>query len=252
MRLALFSDLHANLPAFSACLEDAKFRGYDQILVLGDLVGYGPFPVEITQLCLELESKGAVILRGNHDQVAPVQADQLAGASAQVIAADWTFYQLDLNTRDWLWNLPFFHTVGDLACVHATMDEPEAWLYASDERQVARSVHAAQHTHQASIVCCGHVHEQYLFYQGSGREFMRFKPSTDAPIKISAHRQWLATIGSVGQPRDGDARANYAILDLASRQLQFIRVAYDVDATIAAVIERGLPRVLAERLETGK
>jgi diadenosine tetraphosphatase ApaH/serine/threonine PP2A family protein phosphatase len=98
----------------------------------------------------------------------------------------------------------------------------------------------------------GHVHEQSLFYRGSGRSLMRFVPKAGVAIPVGPHRYWLATVGSAGQPRDGDTRANYALLDLGAQKLSFHRVAYDHLSVAREMREVGLPEVLATRLENGR
>lgn len=252
MRLAIFSDLHSNLAAFSACMNDANTRGYDQVMVLGDMVGYGPHPVEVVEMCRSLESKGAIVLRGNHDEVRHPTPDLSSRSSAQAIAAEWTSRQLEDSAKSWLSALPYLHVMGEVALVHATLDSPASWHYASDPVYAARSLAAAHDQHGARVVLCGHVHQQYLFYQGRGRELMRFVPTPNVPLKIPSPRQWLATVGSVGQPRDGDPRANYAILDLGAGSLEFHRVAYDIVDTVKAIHACGLPSELASRLELGR
>ena len=98
----------------------------------------------------------------------------------------------------------------------------------------------------------GHVHEQSLFYRGSGRNLMRFVPKAGVSIPVGPHRYWLATVGSAGQPRDGDTRANYALLDLDANMLTFYRVPYDHLSVVRDIRIAGLPEVLATRLESGR
>jgi len=252
MRLALFSDLHANMAAMEACLAHAKEQGYDQLVVLGDLVGYGPSPTEMVGLCMVLERQGAVILRGNHDELEPASPSLIAAGNAQAIVADWTFHQLDVSLRQWLRRLPLSHVFQDVACVHSTVNDPRGWHYADQHSSVLRSLEAASTQHQARIVLCGHVHHQVLFYQGRGREILPFKPTSGVSLKVSLHRRWLATVGSVGQPRDADPRANYAIFDHKAGRITFYRVAYDIGRTVDALNKQGLPKELAERLEAGR
>ena len=252
MRVALFSDLHANLAAFESCLTHARDQGFDQIFLLGDLVGYGPSPIEVIRLCQDLEQSGAIILRGNHDEVASVSQAEMQQGGAQAFVANWTFDQLDQNAQGWLQNLPYVHLMSDISFVHGTMDNPSAWHYATEHSHVVRSLDAAQELAGTRIVCCGHVHEQKLFYQGRGRQFMPFKPVPGVPVKMSPPRRWLATIGSVGQPRDGDPRASYAIVDSSSKTIIFFRVSYDIGHTVQLIHKKGLPPELARRLESGR
>lgn len=251
MKLALFSDLHANLPAFEACLAHARARGFDRVAVLGDLVGYGPHPNEVVDLCRTLQDEGALVLRGNHDvlDVNPV----LTGSTWGEVNKAWTHRRLDELQRDWLAQLPLTALLDEIFLVHASADAPLQWRYVDDERIASRSLEAAvQVDARVRYVFGGHVHEQSLFYQGTGRNLMRFVPEPGVAIPVGAHRRWLATVGSSGQPRDGDVRAAYALFDLEARRLTFQRVSYDHLSVARDVRREGLPQVLATRLESGR
>ena len=251
MRLALFSDLHANLPAFEACLAQARAVGAERFAILGDLVGYGPHPGEVVERCQELAASGALVLRGNHDVLErnPVQT----GTTWADMTAAWTHKQLDDAQREWLAQLPLTARLEDALLVHASAAAPERWGYVDDERAALRSLEAATATDPAvRYVFGGHVHLQTLWYRGAGRDLMPFKPRPGTPIPVGPNRQWLATIGSVGQPRDGDPRAAWALFDSTTRQLTFLRVPYERAPVIAALRSLGLPEVLTGRLETAR
>ncbi|MEY4441830.1 MAG: hypothetical protein RL442_830 [Pseudomonadota bacterium] len=122
-----------------------------------------------------------------------------------------------------------------------------------DEGSAARSLQAATDQYpEVRFVMGGHVHHQTLYYRGQGGQLMRFTPVPGVPIPVPAHRRWIATVGSVGQPRDGDTRAGYALLDLDRHQLTFWRVRYDHVAAAHAVRAAGLDEALAHRLESGR
>lgn len=250
MKLALFSDLHANLPAFEACLGHARGQGATQFAILGDLVGYGPHPADVVERCRELQHEGAIVLRGNHDtlNVNPV----LTGSTWGEMTSAWTHKQLDELQREWLAQLPLTAVLGSVFLVHATAEAPERWHYVEDERLASRSLDAATANPDIRYVFGGHVHEQSLFYRGSGRQLMRFAPRPGVAIPVGPHRRWLATVGSAGQPRDGDTRAAYALIDLDAGRLTFHRIAYDHLSVARAMRAEGLPLVLATRMETGK
>ena len=250
MKLALFSDLHANLPAFDACLAHARAQGMDRMAVLGDLVGYGPHPGEVVERCRELQRAGAIILRGNHDSFSRTPVP--TGSTWADMTSPWTRNHLDDDQREWLEQLPLTERIDSIFLVHATAEAPEKWHYALDERLASRSLDAATRHPDVRYVFGGHVHEQSLFYRGSGRSLMRFVPKAGVAIPVGSHRYWLATVGSAGQPRDGDTRANYALLDLGAQKLSFHRVAYDHLSVAREMREVGLPEVLATRLENGR
>ncbi len=250
MKLALLSDLHANLPALEACLAHARAQGATDIAVLGDLVGYGPHPSEVVERCRELQRQGATVLRGNHD-VLPVNP-VLTGSTWADMTAAWTFRHLDDLQREWLAQLPLSATLGSVYLVHATADAPEKWHYVLDERMAERSLDAATQDPDIRYVFGGHVHQQSLYYRGSGRHLMPFVPRAGVAIPVSTHRRWVATVGSAGQPRDGDTRANYALLDTGAKLLSFHRVPYDHLGVVRDMRAAGLPEVLASRLESGR
>ncbi len=250
LKLALFSDLHANLPAFDACLAHAREQGAERLAILGDLVGYGPHPAAVVERCRQLQLEGAVVLRGNHDTF-PVNPVLTVSTWADMTSA-WTRQHLDHDQRAWLAHLPLTERVGSVFLVHATADAPETWHYALNERLASRSLDAATRDPEVRYVFGGHVHQQSLFYRGSGRSLMRFVPKAGVAIPVGPHRYWLATVGSVGQPRDGDTRANYALLDLVAQRLTFYRIAYDHLAVAREMRTLGLPEVLATHLENGQ
>ena len=248
MRLALLSDLHANLPAFEACLADAGARGATHHAILGDLVGYGPHPNQVLERCRSLQQAGAVVLRGNHDQPTSTPL----GNSWGDLTTAWTYQQLGETNRDWLSQLPLTATLGSIFLVHATAEAPEKWHYVLDELMAERSLDALSHDPEIRYVFGGHVHHQSLYYQGNGRRLMQFTPRAGVAIPVSPHRRWIATVGSVGQPRDGDTRANYALLDVLAKTLTFHRVSYDHHSVAREIRAVGLPEVLADRLERGR
>jgi diadenosine tetraphosphatase ApaH/serine/threonine PP2A family protein phosphatase len=251
MKLALLSDVHANERALQACVAHAQAQGATQWALLGDLVGYGAEPEAVVAHSLRLAQAGATVLRGNHEAMAlnpPAQAVRQGEHTAR-----WTHERLSEAHRQWLAQLPLTARVGTALLVHASVNEPEQWRYVEDEGSASRSLQAAQEAHpDIRFVMGGHVHHQSLYYRGSGGQLMRFTPTPGVPIPVPPHRHWIATVGSVGQPRDGDPRAAYALLDLGKHQLTFWRVRYDHAAAAQAVRAAGLDEALARRLELGR
>ena len=247
MKLALLSDLHANLLAFEACVADAQERGATQYAFLGDLVGYGAEPAAVLNRVMEFAARGAWVVRGNHDEAAlDPPADTSRGVAA---GAAWTHAQLNLEQRAFLAGLPLTRHENRIFLVHASAHEPERWHYVEDARAAGVSLQAAG-VHVRHLFG-GHVHEQRLFYRGTGRGLMAFKPTPGVAVPVPAHRQWLATVGSVGQPRDGHCEAMYALFDVASLQLTFMRIPYDHLAAAQAIRAAGLPSFYADRLALG-
>lgn len=254
MKYALLSDIHANLHALQACIAHAQKQGVERFALLGDLVGYGAFPSEVVALCQELQNNGAIVLRGNHEML--IQSHSLDQAPAATSyggqTAEWTHNQLSPAQRFWLEVLPLTAHEESVFFVHASADAPERWRYVEDERTASLSLDAATQHDAVRFVFGGHVHHQSLYYRGTGRQLMRFEPTPGVAIPTPKHRYWIATVGSVGQPRDGSPKAMYATFDDTACRLSFHRVSYDHLAAARAVREAGLPEFFAARLESGR
>jgi diadenosine tetraphosphatase ApaH/serine/threonine PP2A family protein phosphatase len=250
MKLALLSDVHANLRALHACLAHARAAGATRFALLGDLVGYGAEPAQVVDEAMALAQAGAIVLRGNHEAAALVPpADP---RTAEAGSSRWTHGELGAAHQAFLAALPLTAILGSAFLVHASADEPDAWHYVDSPRRAALCLDAATQDPQVRHVFCGHVHEQRLYYRGRGRTLMAFDPAAGAAAFVPPSRTWLATVGSVGQPRDGDPRAMYALFDAREARLTFQRVAYDHLGAADAVRRAGLPESFALRLEEGR
>jgi diadenosine tetraphosphatase ApaH/serine/threonine PP2A family protein phosphatase len=247
MKLALLSDLHANRHALQACLADARAHSASQYAFLGDLVGYGGEPGAVLETVMEMAQQGAWVIRGNHDDAA--LAPLANSERADHAGAAWSAAQLTGPQRDFLAGLPLTHRHGFMLLVHASADKPERWTYVEDAQRAADSLDSAG---DASHVFGGHVHEQRLFFQGLVGKTMAFEPTPGVPVPVPRHRRWLATVGSVGQPRDGRNEAMYALFDTESFALTFMRVPYDHAAAARAILAAGLPEAHAARLALGR
>jgi diadenosine tetraphosphatase ApaH/serine/threonine PP2A family protein phosphatase len=250
MKLALLSDVHSNLHALDACLAHARARGAQQLAFLGDLVGYGAQPREVLDRIMQLASEGAAVVRGNHDQLALTPPDTVHAMGD--LTAGWTHQQLSSAQRAWLAQLPLTQQLDAVLLVHASVNDPARWRYVSDARAATASLDAAQQWPMVRYVFGGHVHAQTLYYRGAQGALMPFQPRSGVAIPVPRHRQWLATVGSVGQPRDGNPQAMYALIDLAAAHLTFHRVHYDYQAAAQSIRQAGLPEVFAQRLEIGR
>lgn len=249
MRLALLSDIHGNLHALEACLAHARAQQAQRFAFLGDMVGYGAQPAKVVERIMLLTEEGAIVLKGNHDAMAvnPPPTPKTLGDST----ADWTHHQLQPLQRDWISALPLTHHLDTVLLVHASVDAPELWRYVYDERSAQESLQAASALPDVRYVFGGHVHLQSLYYRGADG-LMKFTPQAGVAVPVPRHRQWLSTVGSVGQPRDGKPQAMYALLDTERQQLTFHRVPYDHFAAAAAIRRAGLPAYFAQRLEEGR
>lgn len=248
MRIALFSDIHANRQAFEACLAAADAAGAEEYVVLGDIVGYGADPAWCVEQVQRLQQGGAVVIQGNHDAAVAAAITDSQMQSVAGRAVSWTRTQLDEAQRQWLGDLPLECIDEDRYYVHADASAPARWLYVEDHHDAG--VHFAACTARLSF--CGHVHWPALYSQVPGEvRVNRFAPSTDYPLPLLPRRKWLTVLGSIGQPRDGDPSAAWCLLDTTRDELRFLRTPYDIEAAMAAIRAAGLPESLAERLARG-
>ena len=251
MKVAILSDIHSNLEALQACLSHARSQNAERYVFLGDLVGYGADPVACLDIIQEHAARGAVVLLGNHDEAAI--SDQYKKIEVMnFIARDaiyWTRLQLSDDQRTFLQGLPLTVRDGIAFYVHASAHEPSHWHYVTGGRQAVRSMVAAE----TAYTFVGHVHHPLLYFRMAGQTTAHaFQPTPGMPIPVGLTRQWLAIVGSVGQPRDGNNAASYVIMDYANSALTFHRVPYDYMTTVRKIIAAGLPERLAHRLEHGR
>jgi len=246
MRVAVLSDIHGNLEALQACLDHASRMGAERHVFLGDYVGYGADPGPTLDLVRRFAARGAPALRGNHDEAA-VGGDVAMNPLARA-AILWTRAQLDAGQRAFLAALPFAAEEGDTLFVHANAWSPGDWGYVTGAIEAERSLSRCG----ARLTVCGHVHQPVLYHQAPGRPAAAFRPVAGEPMPLVRSRRWLAVVPAVGQPRDGDPRAGYAMLDPRRNELTMHRVAYDVETAAEKILAAGLPSRLAERLSLGR
>ena len=245
MLLALLSDIHANRQAFSACLEAVRARGADRLIFLGDFVGYGGDPEWTVETAIRLIADGAVAVRGNHDQAIGTPSETM-NAEAQA-AIEWTRDRLTAAQRRFLAQLPLALEEEDRLYVHSEASQPARWRYVQATPDAARSMIATR----AHVTFCGHIHQPALYSMSATARMTSFVPTAGVPIKLLKGRQWLAVLGSVGQPRDRNPAAAFALYDTASCEITYCRVPYDVEAAAQRIRDNGLPPWLAERLFMG-
>jgi diadenosine tetraphosphatase ApaH/serine/threonine PP2A family protein phosphatase len=246
VRVALFADMHANREAFEACLRQARQDGAEQHFFLGDYVGYGADPEWVVTTVMEHVADCSVAVLGNHDN-AVADFNESLNVEAQV-AMEWTRGELGRAERRFLEELPLTHEHDSFLYVHADAINPKSWRYVTDVEEAARSMMATS----AEITLCGHVHRPALYTLSEAGKVSAFKPVTDSPIQLLPRRRWLAVLGSVGEPRDGNPAAAYAMLDTERRELTYRRAPYDIDTAAAKIQAKGLPAWLADRLSLGR
>lgn len=246
VKVAILTDIHANREAFAAVLEDARAHGGEQLVLLGDIVGYGPDPEWCCETAEALVCAGAICVRGNHDNAA-VGAPEPMSAIAQQ-AMDWTKTRLSQDHLAFLRGLPFAADLADARLVHASANEPEAFSYVTSDTRATPSFRATK----ARMIFCGHTHIPLLASLDPSGVVRQQEFKANLPIPLLRSRRWLAVVGAVGQPRDGVAQAGWAMLDTAKNELTFRRTPYDVARTAGKVRAAGLPEALALRLLKGK
>ena len=244
MRIAVLSDIHANLPALEAVAADLP--PVDETWVLGDTVGYGPQPNEVIAT---LQAMGARSVMGNHDGAAIGSVDPAYFNTDARAAIEWTAGVLDANARSYIASLPEVRADGELTAVHGSPRDP-MWEYITGPAIAAANLEA----YETRLCLFGHTHLPVVF-RATDRDVDATIGLPGTATRLGTERAMLNP-GSVGQPRDGLRDAAYAVLELNGSpdhdSFEFRRVAYDIDRTQRLMREAGLPARLVERLGYGR
>jgi predicted phosphodiesterase len=241
MKYGIVSDIHGNLEALTVVLEKCKELGVIEYICVGDIVGYNANPSECLDIVRNLPLVAAV--KGNHDEEASIDSDlnEFNEQASQAIA--WTRNQLNAEQKVFLSELPYKSRIGRITVVHASLDELEEWGYVMDKYAADASM-----SYQLSQICFyGHSHVPMAFDRCHGKVEMIKSES----FIVKPGHKYFVNPGSVGQPRDKDCRASFAIYDSEDCKISFYRVDYDVKSAQAKILDVNLPKRLAERLELG-
>jgi predicted phosphodiesterase len=240
MRFAIFSDIHANLEALQAVLTDAEANQCTHYVCLGDIVGYNANPHECLQIVRNLDCP---VVKGNHDEQASM-TDDLAGFNPLAEEAiNWTRRHLTEEDKQYLRDLRFSRQVRDFTIVHATLDTPQKWGYVFNILDASASFN-----YQFTALCFyGHTHAPRAYVRDTSVHSVNFDKVTIEPGK-----KYFLNVGSVGQPRDGDWHASYAIYHVDKQYVELRRIEYDIYTAQDKIIAAGLPQRLADRLALGK
>ena len=262
MKYAIISDIHANLEAFTTVLDRCKAEGVDKYICAGDIVGYNANPRECLELVQQLDLVGVV--RGNHDEYVANNEEELVGFNPHAkTAVVWTKQQLTEQQREWLGKLPLKNIIRqtNITVVHATLDSPESWGYVFDIHQATDNF-----SYQFTQLCfCGHSHVPIAFSKRAvtlgqtGKAIEEVdswktnpsNPSAEIVISLQPGWKYLINIGSVGQPRNGDPRASFAIYDSEKKTVRRYCLEYNIAAAQEKIRAAGLPERLAIRLNRG-
>ena len=238
-RYAILGDVHANWEALSAVLEDAEKQRVDAYVCVGDLVGYNADPVR----CLDrLRALNVLSVRGNHDHLCACAGGTMSLVAHAAAAVAWTRRQLSASDIQYLSGLQMSAQTGGFTIVHNTLQISADWTYVFTVRDAEESFRF-----QTTPVCFyGHTHMPIVFEKDARVTYRIYDR-----IRLDRGRKYLVNIGSVGQPRDRDPRASYAVYDAGRGVVDLRRVRYDIATAQSKIRDAGLPEWLAFRLDFG-
>jgi predicted phosphodiesterase len=244
MRIAFISDIHGNLAALEAVLQDIDRHDIQTIICLGDVIGYGPDPAECVRL---VSSRCRMSVMGNHEAMLIYAGlDGLQGMPDGVTQPLRLAYeQLSPEQMTWISQMPLVVALDPVTAVHGRLDDPERFAYLFSEKDAEKNFEI-----QKNPVCVqGHSHVPVL-WEKSERGTFCYSQALH-PVRLSSRSKYVVNVGSVGQPRDGNPEACYLIYDMAERGIHHRRIAYDIGATQRRMREAGLPEGNARRIAEG-
>jgi predicted phosphodiesterase len=240
LRYGIFGDIHGNLEALDAVLADMGEQGVERRVCTGDIVGYGANPSECIGIVREVAD---VVIAGNHDHAVAEKLNiDFFNAYARE-AVIWTRRQIDGEERDWLYDLRLVHKDTHYTVVHGTLNYPQMFDYI----QTAYDAYLSLELLQTRVCFLGHSHVPVTFFQSDAVEM-----TLDPTVALNESCRYLVNVGSVGQPRDENPLAAYAVFDDSEMTVEIRRVEYDIETASRKIISAGLPPVLAERLYYGR
>jgi predicted phosphodiesterase len=243
MRYAIISDIHGNVEALNAVLNDIKKRSVDTIVCLGDIVGYYPDP----ERCIDLVKKEVdYCVAGNHDYAAIGRIDTQNFTYYAYAAMEWTKQNLSDRAKEYLLTLPLTVSLGNMFFTHSSPSNPQDWVYVFPDSE--ETVFEAFNSLVYGLNFIGHTHWPSIMIQQDDRIILH----SEHTIGLVDSHFYLINVGSVGQPRDFDSRSCYALYDDEKKEIVLIRVEYDYRITQKKIREKHLPVFLAERLEKGR
>jgi diadenosine tetraphosphatase ApaH/serine/threonine PP2A family protein phosphatase len=246
MRLALFADIHSNLEAMAAFIEDASSRHIHRYICLGDIVGYGADPNECIRLVRSLPKMNCVL--GNHDAAAVWRYSPYGMTRDAQEVILWTIDQLTRDNADYLKNLPPVLKLVNMFFAHANPYNPEAYRYVINKKYAARSFGAVKE----KLTFIGHSHRPVVITRKNLFQITFHTPRGSEKKDLHKGKKQIINCGSIGQPRDGDPRACYCVVDTENETVEFHRVDYDFHGAVDKIKQAGLPDILARRLIRGR
>jgi len=241
MKYAILSDIHGNLEALRSVLAEIRRYEVEKYICLGDIVGYGANPNECLRL---LQSLNPYAVLGNHDAAVCglIGLENFTPLASQAII--WTTRELKSAGKEYLASLPLVRSLGDITIFHSNLASPADWRYIKKPRETYSSFEKLT----GWLGFFGHSHRPAIFQKNE--QWVDYVIETEFPL--SREEQYLINVGSVGQPRDRDPRASFAVFDNESGELKIIRVKYPIRKAQKKIRAAGLPERLAARLAEGK
>jgi len=244
MRSIILSDLHSNIEALDAVLADAAAQGYDRAVCLGDVVGYGASPSEVIARLRDIDP--AAVVRGNHDKVVAGITEGETFHDAARTAAIWTRDTISAADREYLRGMPQGPVdAGGFVIAHGSPHDEEEYILGEIDAALAFG------GDEFGIALFGHSHFTCMFALTGNRIVSRMMAAEGEVLKLEPGSRYLLNPGSIGQPRDHNPSASYALLDDTRGTFEVRRVPYDVGGAQRRILEAGLPEVLAHRLALG-
>lgn len=244
MKTAIIADIHGNHPALEAVMEKITALDIDRIICAGDIIGYGASPNEVTDIVRE---SAYVSIRGNHEDALFDPAESASFNSHAKHVIDWTLDALTAENLIYLKRLEHTARVGDITMAHGSLLDPDE--YVSTPFHAARSLDIAK----TKITVVGHTHQSEVYRFNLETEMCVDILRLEGKVELDEKYRYMINPGSVGQPRDGDTRASFAVYDDdGDGSVEIFRVIYDIDLAAKKIIESGFPEMLAERLYEGR
>lgn len=243
MRYAIISDIHGNLEALEAAAQELSGERIDEFILLGDMVGYGADPLAVIKTARSYGPKASIA--GNHDWGSVGMTDISGFNKEAAFAIRWTAKMLDEDSAGYLKGLPLVAIIGNMTLVHGSLENPSEFNYILNDGDA----YITMSLMKTPVCFVGHSHVPGI-YRYKPRDLEVF--SAGSKVSIEPAYRYLVNAGSIGQPRDGDPRASYAIFDEARGVVEIKRVSYDITKAQRKMLDAGLPATLVYRLREGK
>jgi predicted phosphodiesterase len=241
MRYIIFSDIHSNLEALESFKKLIKEFDYQQLLFLGDFVGYGPNPVEVLSI---MNSMPVTALAGNHDLAVAGALKPIFFNSMARAAIDWSRKIINTADKEFLKELPLTFKAEDFICSHGCFKEPARFSYIFNSNDALVNF---RHFKQ-KLGFVGHTHIAGVFQQTKSG----VKPVSANPVYLNKNYRYIINVGSIGQPRDRNPQGSFCVYDSDKASVEFIRFDYEKEKTASKIIKQGLPPFLGQRLKLGR